>query len=474
MPLSSSDHQHWEQEQPYITQQREQHPELFAPVQKPEGTLLKRVGITAIASERPKGYIKYSPLDFIVEEIRLNGDVISVDGKAARPEYEEGEGTVYADLTKVGISTLDAVQRAADALNVETKQIGYAGIKDAVALTAQRISFRGVTQEAVEALRVLGCIFRNIEENKGAIGVGNLNGNRFTLFVRTEKPVDETKFKNHVKTIEQNGIMNYFGVQRFGTPRFLAHLFGMHLLRGEYKECIRAYLTKESEFELPFFTNKRREAATYFGNWQKMKEIFSVLPYTFRFELQIINALIERPDGFLYAINSVGQQASMWVRAYSSYLVNLVLSDAAQYHKKLPQELFLMLGREQELDPVFKQWMQKHNIQNYRSFLRDMKFLQAGKNPTIEPVIYPKFNGYKILQEGVIVSFDLQKGAYATTVLEELFQVVTGYPISEWMSRVDVDSKKELGTGNLDKVKILLAEEISNVMSRKVEQEEEK
>ena len=92
----------------------------------------------------------------------------------------------------------------------------------------------------------------------------------------------------------------------------------------------------------------------------------------------------------------------------------------------------------------------------------------------MEPVIYPKFHGYKILPEGMIVSFDLQKGAYATTVLEELFQVVTGYPIPEWINRVDVDSKKELGTGNLDEVKNLLSEEIKNVMSRKVEQEEEK
>ena len=473
MPISASDHKLWEQEQSFITKQRELHPELFVPIIKPEGTLLKRVGITAIQGERPKGFIKYSPLDFIVEEIRPSGDVIAIDGKEAQPEYEEGEGTIYADITKVGISTLDAVQRVADALHIENKQIGYAGIKDAVALTSQRISFRGVTKEVVEALRVPGCLFRNVEENKGAIGVGNLMGNRFTLFIRTEKPVDENSFSKHIQTIQQNGIMNYFGVQRFGTPRFLAHLFGMHLLRGEYKECVRVYLTKESEFELPFFTNKRREAGSQFGNWQKMKEIFSVLPYTFRFELQLIDSMISRPNE-LNAIHAVGQQASMWVRAYSSYLVNLVLSDAAQTGKKLPNELALMFGREQEMDPTFKPWMQKHNTINYRSFLRDLKFVQAGKNPKIEPVIYPKFHGYKILPEGMIVSFDLQKGAYATTVLEELFQVVTGYPIPEWINRVDVDSKKELGTGNLDEVKTLLAEEIKNVMSRKVEQEEEK
>ncbi len=467
MSLSTSDQSHWDQEQPFLEEQRKMHPELFEPVEKNPGTLMNRVGISGVQGERPKGYIKYSPLDFIVEEIRLNDAVVTVDGKTATPEYEAGEGTIYVDLTKVGISTLDAVQRIADALKIEVKKIGYAGIKDAVALTSQRISIRGVDRAHVESITVPNCLLRNIVESKGAIGVGNLNGNRFTLFIRTMQTINEQTFTRQIETISQAGIMNYYGVQRFGTPRFLAHLFGMYILRGQYKECVRAYLTKESEFELPFFTNKRREAAAHFGNWQAIKDIFSVLPYTYRFELQMLNALIERPDNYLQAIHAVGEQASLWVRAYASYLTNLYLSESKKQGVKLPPEIPLLLSPELSVDEIYRAWLYEHGVEKYRSVLRDLKFIQVGKNPTIEPVIKPTFHGYKVLPQGVAISFDLTKGAYATTVLEELFDVVTGYPMPEWLKKDEVDTKRELGTGSLDEVKMLLGEAIGKVMSKK-------
>ncbi len=67
------------------------------------------------------------------------------------------------------------------------------------------------------------------------------------------------------------------------------------------------------------------------------------------------------------------------------------------------------------------------------------------------------------------MSFDLQKGAYATTVLEALFNIVTGYPVAEWMNRDEIDTKKELGTGDLSEMKNQLADAIRDVMSRKKE-----
>src|SRR3989338_2269265 len=225
MALSTSDQQHWEQEQIVLNAARLAQPELFTPVVKEPGVLFSRVGMSVLAGVRPSGYIKYSPLDFIVEEIRPSGGVVFVDGETAESEYPDGEGTVYADMIKVGISTLDAVQRIAGALSIDLKKIGYAGIKDAVALTSQRISLRGVTIVTVQNCRVPNVILRNVVERKGAIGVGNLTGNRFTLFIRTQQAVDSVAFEKQVDTIRQHGIMNYYGVQRFGTPRFLAHVF---------------------------------------------------------------------------------------------------------------------------------------------------------------------------------------------------------------------------------------------------------
>ena len=472
MALSTSDQQHWEQEQIVLNAARLAQPELFTPVVKEPGVLLSRVGMSVLAGVRPSGYIKYSPLDFIVEEIRPSGGVVFVDGETAESEYPDGEGTVYADLIKAGISTLDAVQRIASVLSIDLKKIGYAGIKDAVALTSQRISLRGVTVSAVQNCRVPNVILRNVVERKGAIGVGNLTGNRFTLFIRTQQAVDSVAFEKQVDTIRQHGIMNYYGVQRFGTPRFLAHVFGMYLLRGDFEGCVRAYFSKESEFELPFFTAKRRLAGEQFGDWQKIKEVFAELPYSFRFELSILESLLKNPTDYLGAVHAVGQQASMWVRAYASYIANLLMTQTEEKGGTLPQELPLLLGQDADVERLYAPWLKAHDVENYRKVIRELKFIQVGKSPSIEPILKPVFHGCKIGGEGVIVSFDLQKGAYATTVLESLFDVVTGYPIPDWVKKTDVDTKRVLGTGDLSSVKAELAEAIGNVMRGKGEGEE--
>ena len=471
MSLSASDQRRWEQEQPVLEQARKEHPELFVPIKKSTGELLKRVGIFSAQSDRPVGYVKYSPLDFIVEEIRPSGEVVTVDGPTASPEFVDGVGTIYVDLVKVGISTLDAVERMAEGLHIEKKHLGYAGIKDNVALTSQRLSLRTVSLAQVEQLTIENCVLKNILERKGAIQVGNLLGNRFTLFIRTNGKIDEHALSRQIDQIKEKGIMNYYGVQRFGSPRFLSHVFGLYLLRGDYEGCVKAVLTQASEFDLPFYQEKRANVAKHFGDWQTMKELFSQLPFAYRHELQIIDSLIAKPNDFLEALHAVGDQASMWARAYGSYLVNMFLSEAETEGSTLPEELPLLLGSDLQADNLYGKWLKTHHVTSYRRVMRECRFLQVGKNPTIEPVLRPVFHHYQVLDEGVALSFDLQKGAYATTVLEWLFEVVTGTPVPEWLSRNDMDTKQLLGTGDLTQIKTQLATALANAMSSKGQEE---
>src|SRR5689334_23641199 len=87
------------------------------------------------------GSIKRRPEDFFVQEI---------------PLYEpSGEGEhVYAQVQKVGLTTFDAINRIAAALNISSRDIGYAGLKDARAITRQVFSIPGTTPEAVMALKL--------------------------------------------------------------------------------------------------------------------------------------------------------------------------------------------------------------------------------------------------------------------------------------------------------------------------------
>ncbi len=473
MPLSSADQSRFEQEQKYLEPLRKDSPELFLAEPKSAGDVLKRIGILNPQPVLPLGYIKYSPLDFIVEEIRPSGSVITVDAMLTEDEYPDGEGTMYADITKIGFSTIDAVQRLQDKLKCEQNQIGYAGIKDAVALTAQRLSFRGIEYNELLMLNIPGMMIRNVKERKGAIGVGNLFGNRFTLLIRTKDPINESDFAHRVEQIQTRGVMNYYGPQRFGTPRLFAQIYGMKILQGDFLGCIKTFLSEASPFEIPFIANIRAQAGSVFGDWVQMDQVLRELPYTFRHELILLDSLKTDPSMTIKALGAIGPQSNMWVRAYASYLANMLMSEAETSGSPLPKELPLLLGRDSDANQYYTKWLKEHGTQRYQDTLSKLRFIQIGKNPTIEPLLKPKVHAWKKTDEGVAISFDLQKGAYATTILMNLFDTVTSYPIPEWVKRADVDTKKILGTGSLDEVRSELGEMIDSLMSRKREGEEE-
>src|SRR3954471_11496420 len=87
------------------------------------------------------GRIKARDEDFFVQEL---------------PLYEpSGEGEhVYCEIQKVGLTTFEAISRIARALGVPNRSIGYAGMKDARAVTRQVLSVQGVTPERLMGLGV--------------------------------------------------------------------------------------------------------------------------------------------------------------------------------------------------------------------------------------------------------------------------------------------------------------------------------
>src|SRR5512139_1809460 len=82
------------------------------------------------------GRIKARPEDFVVEEV---------------PLYQpSGEGThVYFRIEKTGLSTMRAVHDIARALGRQVRDIGYAGLKDADAVTTQTLSVEHVDPDAI-------------------------------------------------------------------------------------------------------------------------------------------------------------------------------------------------------------------------------------------------------------------------------------------------------------------------------------
>lgn len=174
------------------------------------------------------GIIKERPEDFFVQEI---------------PLYEpSGEGEhVYTEIQKVGMSTFDAVNRIAAALGISSHDIGFAGMKDARAITRQILSIWGVTEQAVMDLKIPDIEVKWANRHGNKLRLGHLSANRFAIRIRQVNPTDVLKVRPILEILRQRGMPNYFGEQRFGR-RGDNDLLGAALVQGDNVALLRQFL----------------------------------------------------------------------------------------------------------------------------------------------------------------------------------------------------------------------------------------
>lgn len=165
------------------------------------------------------GDIKSVPDDFVVEEI---------------PTYElSGEGEwLFLQIEKRQLSTPQLVTHLARALGVSSSEIGTAGRKDSFAVTRQWVSvparsFQSVDQIETDRISVLD---QKLHGNK--LRTGHLLGNRFRILLRNPLPEATERIGTLISKLRQTGFPNWFGEQRFGA-RDSSDEPGLKLLRGE-------------------------------------------------------------------------------------------------------------------------------------------------------------------------------------------------------------------------------------------------
>ncbi len=449
----------FEKEKPVFKRYKETNPELFIRSQISEGELFSKIGISVPSKSRPEGYIRLYFHDFIVEEVSVNQEISEIEPKDNKDIPSSSLFTLYSDLVKVGISTSDAILSLAKKLGIKANKIGHSGLKDVRALTSQKIAFPNIDSEILGKIKELSprnFFLTNFSYGRGSIQPGGLFGNRFTIFVRTKEKIEQKTISEKVERIQKEGFLNFYSVQRFGTPRFLSHFFGKLILQGKYEEAVFSFLFKPGLKETALI-KKIREKAGESRNWKQVEDIFKELPYTFRNELRIISYLKEHPRNFIGALFFLEDQTSLWVYAYTSYLFNLLLS----LNKKmdLPDEIPLLLSNNPKDLDIYKFWLEKDNIKDFQKTLKPFSFIVL-KRRLIKSRIFPQELQYKILPEGIIISFILKKGAYATTFLMNLFEVKKGLPRPEWVKTKEYDIKKELKIGSVEKAKEILGEDI--------------
>ena len=447
----------WQEENKILQELKAVRPELFATEKRSSVPILQEIGIAKSSEGLPMGYIKYLPFDFIVEEIRKDGSVVTIERAEEQNTVQSEGATVFADLVKVGISSIEAVELIAKSLACDPRQLSYAGIKDTVAITAQKMSIRNIPSSTVASLTIPQLFLKNITVGKGVIMVGDLEGNRFTLYIRTSNDFDPSALDAQVAAIKADGLYNYYGPQRFGTPRYISHILGKYILQGNFEMAVRSIISKTSKFEWLFVTQLRQKAEQLGTDWKKIHALFSTVPYTFRSELQLLERLLQwngTGDQWIYALGFAPDQIDLWCKAYASYLANKLLYKAEHGDIELPEQIPLLLNtaEAEKIEALYGAYLREDGTTNFRSALAKFRFIRVGSNSYISTKIFPTIHHIKKMPHGVALSFDLVKGAYATTLLYELFDIVEGEEYVEKINTDYVDTKKELGIGSFEDI----------------------
>jgi len=257
------------------------------------------------------GAIKTCEEDFFVEELPLYTPC--------------GEGThIYAQIEKKGISTMEALAQIANALRITRKEIGYAGLKDARAVTRQWLSIEHIKPERLLSLDIPNIKIIQIARHCNKLKLGHLARNRFVIRLRNFK----LPLKQSVKITEciiavliRKGVPNYFGGQRFGI-RSDTHLLGEAISKGKIVEFVDIFLGQPEIDESSTFA-----VARSFYERGDYKKALNTWPYSFSNQRRTLKALIAKNGNKKKAYDVIDKHLKrFFVSAYQSDLFNQVLA----------------------------------------------------------------------------------------------------------------------------------------------------
>jgi tRNA pseudouridine13 synthase len=176
--------------------------------------------------------------------IRIN--YVTSQPRRTDSKWSQGE---YCHFTckKNNRDTMTTASLLAKWLKCHPRVIGYAGTKDRRAITTQRMSAHKMKAERLAALNKIanpmGIWLGDFSYSKVPVKLGDLKGNEFIITLR-EVPlsVNLSEIEKAMESLRENGFINYYGMQRFGTSLVSTHTVGALLLNGQWKEACEAIL----------------------------------------------------------------------------------------------------------------------------------------------------------------------------------------------------------------------------------------
>jgi len=318
--------------------------------------------------------LKQIPEDFLVEEVtNLN--------------FEKNGRYGAFILTKKNYTTEDAIQTICGKLKIDRKKIGYAGIKDRNAITTQYISIDGANS-STENISLKDISLKFVGFLKEPITLGTLKGNNFSITIRNLKKTEIPK-KNKVS-------INYFDKQRFSKNNVE---IGKAILNKKFKEACDLITLGD-------------------GSYREL----------------IDKHLAKSKNDYVNALKKIPRKILMiYVHAYQSKIWNETVQEYIKIKKNDSNEEIPIIGfstelQEGNLKKIIIKIMNNENI-TFRDFIiREIPELSFEGNKRnmyaeIQKLFIEKHEPDE-LNEGFFktkVNFFLEKGAYATMAIKQMF-----------------------------------------------------
>jgi tRNA pseudouridine13 synthase len=382
--------------------------------------------------------LKCQPEDFRVQELPLVSPARS------------GRFTFYR-LTKRDLGTLEAIELICRRWNLAGRRVSYGGLKDRHALTEQYVTiFDGPAvsiENAAFALEHLGRLNHPYQP-------AHFRGNRFEMVIRDLARDEAPRALELVKSLESDGLPNYFDDQRFGSVghsgQFIAHAW----LLGNAERALELALAEPNPSDRSAAKAQKAILRECWGRWSEAKARLERSP-----SRSIVTYLVDHPTDFRGAFARMRRELrTLYFSAFQSHLWNLILGRMIERSTRPDQTITVALKAGQfpfprGLDPDQAralrdwpiplpssrnpvpegergQWVQEL-LADYQLSWPDLRvrhlkdvFFSKGSRPAL---VFPErlealvaddeiHRGKKLLR----LSFELGKGSYATILVKRI------------------------------------------------------